>query len=107
MKKLTAILFSLLITIGLYANIESCKGNVSWDENTVLIDYDNGEFEEMEIMTFYQDQKNDLFVITALTEDDKITRIIVKNFPATYSITIEHHNPDNPICKESYYQNKY
>ena len=29
-------------------------------------------FEEMEIMTFYQDQKNDLFVITALTEDDKI-----------------------------------
>lgn len=107
MKKLTVILFSLLMTIVLYANIESCKGNVSWDENTVLIDYDNGEFEEMEIMTFYQDHENDMFVITALTADDKITRIIVKKSPVSYSITIEHRNPDNSICKETYYQNKY
>ena len=87
---------------------DELNSNICKIDKEVVVEYfDNGEFEEMEIMTFYQDQKNDLFVITALTEDDKITRIIVKNFPATYSITIEHHNPDNPICKESYYQNKY
>ena len=107
MKNITAIMLTLFSVFTLSAHPEPCKADVSWNDEYLVVKYENGHIGEMKIIDYYSDLSLNLFIITAQHENGSLVKVSVKDYLLSYIISIEHNSNDGKVCSGMNIVSKY
>jgi hypothetical protein len=98
---LATLVITILSILSISAHPEPCGGTLSWTDDIVQINYNNGEVKTMDIIDYYADVADDMFIISATDDQGAIMRVVVRESMLHFTISIEHNNGKGVYCTET------